>query len=136
MLTVWTSPDPATIDEPLHVAIALVLAEDASPVLEADIEVRLTPEDGGPDLSGPATVENSENKFLHEAILDVPDGGAYLVEIMVEGLDGGSGDVSFPLTIEGSAPVNVGLVALAAAAVAGALFLVWRTLRRSRAASQ
>jgi hypothetical protein len=135
MLTVWTSPDPATIDEPLHVAIALVLAEDASPVLEADILVQLTPDDGGPAVSGPATVENSENKFLHEAILDVPYGGAYQVEVTVQGVDGGAEAVSFPLVVEGSAPVNVGLVVVTVAAVATVIFFSRRWLRRSRATS-
>ncbi|UCG25209.1 MAG: hypothetical protein JSW55_04205 [Chloroflexota bacterium] len=129
MLTVWTSPDPAEAGE-LHVAMAVVLAEDASPVLEADVLVRLTPEDGGPVVSGPATTEDSENKFLHEAILEVPYGGEYLVEIFVEGADGGVGEASFPLMVEGRPALNLPMIVLTAGAVAIAVFLVRRYLRR------
>ncbi len=125
MLTVWTSPDPAEVGE-LHVAIAVVLAEDASPVLEADVLVRLTPEDGGPIVSGPATVENSENKFLHEAILDVDYGGTYLVEVLVEGADGGAGEASFPLVVEGRPVLNLPMIVLTVGLVTIVVFLIRR----------
>ena len=129
-LTVWTSPDPAEVGE-LHVAIAAVSAEDASPILEADILVRLTPEDGGPAVSSLATIENSENKFLHEAILDVPYGGTYLVEIFVEGADGGAGDASFPLVIESRPVLNLPMIVATVGVVTIALFLVRRYRRAS-----
>jgi hypothetical protein len=128
-LTVWTSPDPATTGEELHVAMAVVLAEDASPVLEADIQVRLTPVDGGPVISGAATIENSENKFLHEAILQVETQGDYLVAISVTGADGGSGQASFPLAVEGGGGLNWTLIVLVAIVVAAVALLVVRRLR-------
>ena len=130
MLTVWTSPDPAVVGE-LHVAIAVVQAEDASPVLEADILIRLTPQDGGPAISGPATIENSENKFLHEAILEVNERGTYLVEIFVEGADGGAGQASFPLVVEGGSGLNWTLMLVAVAVVASAVILIARNRRNS-----
>jgi hypothetical protein len=129
MLTVWTSPDPASSSEDLHVALAVVLAEDASPVLEADVQVQLTPEGDGPVISGPATIENSENKFLHEAILDVGQSGDYLVEIFVEGADGGFGQASFPLQVEGGSGLNWTLILVAVAVVASAVILIGRYRR-------
>ena len=129
-LTVWTTPDPATTSEELHVAIAVVTAEDAAPVLEADIEVRLTPEDGGSVVSGPATIENSDNKFLHEAILDVESDGNYKVEIFVEGADGGVGQASFPLLVEGGGGLDWTLVIAAVAVVVLVVILVVRRYRK------
>lgn len=129
MLTVWTSPDPVQVGE-VHVAIAVVQAEDALPVLEADVLVRLTPEDGGQAISGPATTENSENKFLHEAILDVAESGNYQVDIVVEGADGGLGEASFPLVVEGGAGPNWALALAAVAVVAVAVVLIVRYRRQ------
>jgi len=130
MLTVWTSPDPAEVGE-LHVAMAVVLAEDASPVLEADVLVRLTEQDSKVTFSGSATTENSENKFLHEAILEVDESGTYLVEIFVEGADGGTGEASFPLVIEGGSSLNWPLILLAVAVVVSAVILIGRLRRES-----
>jgi len=127
-LTVWTSPDPPTTGEPLHVAMAVVLAEDASPVFDADIEVQLTPDDGGPAVSGPATIENSANKFLHEAVLEIEDSGNYQVEIFVKGADGGSGQVSFPLTVVASG-INWTLIIVAFLVVGAAVILIARYRR-------
>jgi hypothetical protein len=129
-LTVWTSPDPASTGEPLHVAIAAVTAEDALPLLEADILVTLTPDDGGPAITESATTENSENKFLHEAILEVDDDGGYLVEITVQGGDGGSGQVSFPLTVESQAGTNWTLIVVAFLVVGAAVVLIGRYRRK------
>jgi hypothetical protein len=135
-LTVWTSPDPVTTAEPLHVAMAVVMAEDAAPVLEADIEVRLTPDDGGPVISGPATIENSDNKFLHEAILNVESEGNYLVQIAVQGADGGAGQASFPLLVEGGGGVNWTLIVAAVVVVAVVVILILRNRRGSTLAGR
>lgn len=97
-ITVWTSPDPATPDE-LHVALAVVLAEDASPVLDAEVSVELIPADGGPGLVETATTKGSENKFLYEAIFQPPNPGLYQVDIQVSGADGVTGNTSFDLEI-------------------------------------
>jgi len=135
-LTVWTSPDPVTTAEPLHVAIAVVMAEDAAPVLEAEVQVYLTPDDGGPVISGPATIENSDNKFLHEAILDVGSSGNYLVEISVQGADGGAGQVSFPLLVEGGGGLNWTLIIAVVAVAAVAVILVVRSRRNPELAAE
>lgn len=129
-LTVWTSPDPVGVGE-LHVAIAAVLAEDASPVLEADIQVQLTQEEEGATISGAATVENSENKFLHEAVLDVSESGNYLVTITIDGAEGETGEASFPLLVEGGSTINWTLMLVAVAVVASAVILIARYRRNA-----
>ncbi len=118
-LTVWTSPDPAGVGE-LHVAVALVLAEDASPVLDAQINVQLTPVDGGSGQSRPATTEDSENKFLYEAVFEPTEPGLYQIDILVNGADGSMGEAGFELDITGGSsfnslyliPIALGLVAV------------------------
>lgn len=105
-MTVWTSPEPATLDE-LHVALAVVLAEDASPVLDADVNVQLISADGSPVLEEPATTEDSENKFLYEAIFHPATRGLHQVNIQVSGADGATGNASFELEIVGESGLNV-----------------------------
>jgi hypothetical protein len=120
MMTVWTSPDPAEVGE-IHVALALVMAEDASPILDADVIVRLTSLDGDVSLTGQATTENSENKFLYEAIFELDEPGPYQVGIVASGSDGTSGATSFELVVESAAtfnwlyliPIILGLAAVA-----------------------
>lgn len=97
-LSVWTSPDPATVDE-LHVALSIVLAEDASPVLDATVTVRLTSQNNGSTYDAEATTEDSENKFLYEAVLEPETEGPYEVTILVIGADDAQGGVSFSLEI-------------------------------------
>lgn len=119
-MTVWTSPDPATVGD-LHVALAVVLAEDASPVLDATVTVQLTPLDGGNLETEPATTDNSENKFLYEAIFEPAAAGLYQIDIQVSGVDGAVGDANFELEItDGSGfnwlyliPAGLGLAAVA-----------------------
>ena len=40
-VTAWTSPDPAEIGE-IHVALSIFRADDASPILDADVNVTMT----------------------------------------------------------------------------------------------
>ena len=101
-LTVWTSPDPAKVEDELHVAVAVTLAEDASPVLDADVEVQLTPDSGGQPISARALTEDSENKFLYEAVIDLQESGEYTVVVKVSGRDGSTGEASFDIEVEGS----------------------------------
>lgn len=118
-LSVWTSPDPAIVDE-LHVALSIVLAEDASPVLDADVTIRLTNQDDGSTYTAAATTEESENKFLYEAILEPETQGVYEVTILVIGADDLQGGVSFSLEIVNDSGFNllwlipIGLVIIAA----------------------
>lgn len=85
-LTVWTWPEPPRTGEN-HISIALVLAEDASPVLDANINVEVMTTSGDIILSAPATTENSENKFLYEVVMEIPQNGIYYVTIAVSGGD-------------------------------------------------
>jgi len=129
-MTVWTWPDPATIGE-LHVTVAVVMAEDAAPVLDGDLLVQLTPIDGGPTISAPASTENSVNKFLYEAVLEPVDSGVYDVTLFMTGSDGSTGDASFELEIRGDStfdPLYLIPVALGLAAV---VFLVFAVRGRS-----
>jgi hypothetical protein len=129
-LTVWTSPDPARVGE-LHVATAVVLAEDATPVLDAEVVVELISESGeGPALSAPASTDDSDNKFLYEAIFEPSSSGLYLVKVLVTGSNGEVGEVAFGLELEPAAgfdplwlvPVFLGL---------GAIVLLWFARLRS-----
>ncbi len=120
MMTVWTSPDPVEVGE-VHIALALVLAEDASPILDADVIVRLSSPYGDKELTEPATIENSENKFLYEAIFELDEAGLYQVDIQASGVDGATGATSFELEVESasgfnwlySIPIILGLAATA-----------------------
>lgn len=126
-VTVWTSPEPARVGE-LHVAMAVVQAEDAAPVLDAKVLVKLQPVAGaGPALTSSATNDDATNKFLYEAILEPAEVGMYEVMVAVSGAGGESGEVSFELDLgpaEGFdllylIPIALGLAALA-------LFLIVR----------
>jgi hypothetical protein len=123
-MTVWTSPEPATLDE-LHVALAVVLAEDASPILDAEVIVQLVPVDGSPVLKELATTEDSENKFLYEAIFDPPNPGFYQVDIQVIGSDGGTGDASFELEIVDNSGLNLLYIIPAGLGIAAVLLLLF-----------
>lgn len=83
-VTVWSWPEPPREGE-VHISIAVVLAEDASPVLDAEVEVGAETSSGDLVISVPATTEDSENKFLYEAVLEFPDKGMYDVTIAVRG---------------------------------------------------
>jgi hypothetical protein len=122
-VTAWTSPDPARVGE-VHVAVAVTLAEDASPVLDAEVSVMLNPLGDGSPISAPATTDNSENKFLYEAILTTEEGGTYETIISILGSDGAHGDASFELEIESDSSVNWFLVSSAIIILAALLYLV------------
>ena len=129
-MTVWTSPEPATLDE-LHVALAVVLAGDASPVLDAVVTVQLIPADGSPVLAEPATTEDSENKFLYEAIFEPTTPGVYQVDIQVSGADGATGNGSFELEIVGDSGLNL-LYLIPVGLGLAAVFLLFFALRGRR----
>jgi hypothetical protein len=122
-ITAWTSPDPARVGE-VHVAVAVTLAEDASPVLDAEVSVILNPLGDGSPISAPATTDNSENKFLYEAIVLTEEGGTYETIISIVGSDGARGDASFELEIESESSINWFLVGSAIIILAALLYLV------------
>lgn len=127
-LTVWTSPDPARVGE-VHVAAAVVSAEDALPILDADVFVELIPQSGqGEVLSGQATTEASTNKFLYERIFEIPAEEIYVVSVTVTDSSGQQGEASFPLAVEPPPPLIFGIAAvLVLAMVTGGA--VWFYLR-------
>ena len=129
-LTVWTSPDPARVGE-VHVAAAVVSAEDALPILDGEVFIELIPLDGqGAVLSGQATTEASTNKFLYEEIFEIPAEEDYTVLITVRDSSGQQGEASFPLAVEPAPPLIFGIAAvLLLAAVTGGA--VWFYLRSS-----
>lgn len=111
-LTVWTSPDPARVGQ-VHVAAAIVSAEDALPVLDAEVAVQLVQQGGeGVVLNGQATREDSTNKFLYEAIFEAPVEGNYRATIQVTGTDGQQGEVAFDMEVEPPPPFIVGAAVL------------------------
>lgn len=105
-MTVFTSPDPAVAGD-IHVAALIFLAEDASPLLDADVMVEMKPlEDNGSVHSSPAVLGEAENKLLFEAVLDVSTPGLYLVTVSVEEGDGQSGEASFELDVTSGGGFN------------------------------
>jgi hypothetical protein len=98
-MTVFSSPDPAITGD-IHIAALIFVAEDARPVLDADVLVTVEPVDGeGPSQKSQAVQGDSENKLLFEAIIDVSAPGLYEVSIAVEDADGQSGQASFELEV-------------------------------------
>ncbi|MDX1613767.1 MAG: hypothetical protein R3300_05610 [Candidatus Promineifilaceae bacterium] len=126
-LTVWTSPDPAEVGE-IHVAAAVVTAEEAAPVLDAQVVVQMMRADGGdPMLVGTASTEDSENKFLYEAVLTPDRAGLYTVVVEVTGADGATGSTQFELEVAGSGFNWLLVIVPLGLAVAGVgAFWMWR----------
>ncbi len=128
-LTVWTWPDPARRGE-VHISIALILAEDASPVLDANVHVDMKSSSGDVTLSAPATTENSENKFLYEVVMDVPKSGSYEITIAAVGSDNSGGEVTFQLDVVSEKTINWLLILPIATVVAGVIYWLIRKRRR------
>ncbi len=124
-ITVWTSPDPARVGE-LHVAVAVTLADDASPVLDAEVSVLLNPLGDGSPISALATTDNSVNKFLYEAIVVSKERGTYETIISIVGSDGARGEASFELEIESDSNANWFLVISGIIILAALLYLVMK----------
>lgn len=128
-ITVWTSPDPARVGE-IHIALAVTAAEDASPVLDAEVLVTLTLDDAKKQISVPATIDNSENKFLYEAIADVRQDGIYEVALLITGNDGAIGEASFEFEVESASRISWYLIAMVIIILAVLIYWVW--IRRTQ----
>jgi hypothetical protein len=129
-MTVFTSPDPAVAGD-IHVAALIFLAEDASPLLDADVMVEMKPlENNGSAHSSPAVLGEAENKLLFEAILDVSTPGLYLVTVSVEEGDGQSGEASFELDVTSGGGFN--WLYLIPVILIGLVVAVWALYRNSR----
>lgn len=127
-MTVFTSPDPAVVGD-IHVAALIFTAEDASPVLDADVTIKMESVNGsGTPQFAPATLGDAENKLLFEAIINVDDPGAYIVTITAEDSEGGSGDASFELEVESEGGFNwLYLIPVLAVLLVAALWLFNRS---------
>lgn len=129
-MTVFTSPDPAVAGE-IHVAALIFLAEDASPLLDANVLVEAKPlEDNGSIHSSPAVLGEAENKLLFEAILDISNPGRYLVTVSVEEGDGQSGEASFELDVTSGGGFN--WLYLIPVILIGLVVVVWVLYRKNR----
>lgn len=129
-MTVFTSPDPAVIGD-IHVAASIFTAENASPVLDANVTVEFESlDDKGSVRESPAVLGDAENKLLFEAILDISTPGLYLVTVSVEDGDGQSGEASFELEVTKDGGFN--WLYLIPAIVIGLVVTVWVVYRKNR----
>ena len=129
-MTVFTSPDPATIGE-IHVAALIFKAENATPVLDAEVTVTLeSVDDGGTPLSVPANLGDAENKLLFEAIMLVEEPGIYKVTIAAADSEVGSGEASFELEVVSDGGFNwLYLIPVLAVVLIAVLWLLSRARR-------
>jgi hypothetical protein len=129
-MTVFTSPDPAVTGE-IHVAALIFLAEDASPLLDANVTVEMEPlEDSGSVQRSPAVLGEAENKLLFEAVLDISAPGPYLVTVSVEEGGGQSGEASFEMDVTSEGGFN--WLYLIPVILIGLVVAVWAVNRNSR----
>lgn len=102
-LSAWTNPDPATIGQ-LHITVGLALASTGAAVTEPQVRVSATPEDGStPALQAEASHEGALTPVFYETDLSFPTAGAWQIDLIVQGDEGGGG-VSFILDVRESAP--------------------------------
>ncbi len=91
----------------------------------------MTPQNGsGETIEAQARTDNSENQFLYEAIMEVPEEGLYKVSITVIGTAVDWGNVAFDLEVGGAPPFDLGILALVGLAVISGV-AVWFYLRSS-----
>lgn len=116
-MTVFSSPDPAVTGE-IHIAALIFTAEDASPVLDAQVFVEIEPlEEPDQAIVAMAELGDAENNLLYEAILDVASPGLYQVTVVVQNGEDQGGSASFELDIASSGGFNWPLVIAAAGVV-------------------
>lgn len=130
-ITAWTAPDPAQAGD-IHVTALLFSAEDAAPILDADVVVFLTP-GAGPtaERSQIALREGGANNLYYESIFAGVEPGDYEVRLQMNGADGEVGEATFPLEVVSASRTNWLVVAAIALAlvIAAAAILVRRRPR-------
>jgi hypothetical protein len=90
LLTVWTAPDPPRVND-FHVIVGVTRPDDPSLVLNERVMIRAAPINGRQAAATAlATHEQSDNKFLYEAYLEVTDDGLYEVTVTVGEAGGGA----------------------------------------------
>ena len=101
-ISVFTAPDPVEKDD-FEVAVLVQDARTSEAILDSEVELAVEPS-GKPsgDLEFVrATREQSQNKLLHAASLDLPDDPVPVLHVVVhQGAD--EGQVTFPLQVAAS----------------------------------
>jgi hypothetical protein len=104
-VSAWTEPEPPRAGT-LHLSVAVSAprpgaaeAEAGDVVLDAAVRVQVQPLDGaGEMLTAQASRQDSANKFLYEADMELPEAGQWRVEVQVEG-PAGAGVAGFDLQV-------------------------------------
>lgn len=116
VISVWTDPEPMRVGT-VHVTVGL--AQDNAAVLNRDVRIKVASVEGNRPIEAQATHENSANKFLYEADLEVSRSGEYRFTVWVDDI---SDTVSFVDVVEGSSlmdnPIVIGGVIALVAVVA------------------
>lgn len=123
-LSLWTQPDPPRVGT-LHLTAAVFVPgpQADTPVLDARVVARLTPEQGQP-LEVELTHAQAVNPLYYEADVRVPSAGVWRVTIAVQGEQGG-GEAAFDLKVHPALPLGGwGLAALAVVLLVGGYFLL------------
>jgi hypothetical protein len=128
-LTVWMNPPQAQPGETIHITVG-ALAEDDSPLLDAELLVEMTDVASGDIfITKPATTEQSTNKLFYETDFAAPNAGLYEISVTMT-RETVSGQVAFQTEVKETRSVNwlvIGLVGVGVI-LAGTLFLASRSV--------
>jgi hypothetical protein len=110
-VSAWTQPEPPRAGT-LHLSVAVSAprpgaaeAEAGDVVLDAAVRIQLQRLDGaGETRTTQASRQDSANKFLYEADMELPAAGQWRVEVQVEG-PAGAGGAGFDLQVLPAAQV-------------------------------
>ncbi len=100
IISVWTDPEPMTVGT-IHITVGL--AQENEAMLNRNIQVIIEHTSDGQMIEARATHENSANKFLYEADLEVRRAGDYRFVVRVDDL---ADTVSFVDMVEGESLMN------------------------------
>lgn len=132
LLSVWLDPPDVVAGRPFHVTVGLNQVSESvgRPVLDADILVELLPAGADqPSLVEMATTEQSINKLLYEADLQIMEAGSYTVRVTARGGEG-MGSAQFDLVISPEKD-NDGLGWLLGIPALIAAWFLWRRWRKA-----
>lgn len=132
-LSVWTDPDPATVELPVHIStLVLVPAEEGATDQEFVTDATVTLVASGPDgreVRSDTYFEDPDEQLFYEGDLVLATAGDWDIEVQVAGP---AGPASATFTVEVQGPdtnwLLIGLAGLGLALVAG--FVFWRQGRR------
>ena len=98
-VSVWSAPVTVRAQDDIHITVGVGTIEDASPVLDATVQVEIYEFESSESLaSEPATTEQSVNRLFYEADFTGLPQGDYDIVVTIDGVDG-SGSVAFELNI-------------------------------------